>query len=121
MAVAIRLTRVGRRKSPYYRLVVADSRFPRDGRFIEILGHYQPLKQEIKLEIDQERALHWLDVGAQPSDTVRSLMRKKGIMKVWHERRVERKKARKAEQTVAEPAAAPQPAPEAQAQPPAVG
>jgi small subunit ribosomal protein S16 len=92
MAVAIRLTRVGRSKAPYYRMVVADSHFPRDGRFIEILGHYQPLQAETKLKINEERALHWLDVGAQPSDTARSLLRKLGIMKKWHDARAAQKK-----------------------------
>ena len=96
MAVAIRLTRVGRSKAPYYRLVVADSHFPRDGRFIEILGHYQPLRGDSQLKVNEERALHWLGVGAQPSDTARSLLRKLGVMQKWHEARVSRKKAQKA-------------------------
>ncbi len=87
MSVRIRLTRVGRKKSPAYRVVVADSRSRRDGRFIEILGHYQPVGAETKVKIDNERALHWLKVGAQPSDTVRSLMRKAGILKLFHEAR----------------------------------
>lgn len=95
MAVVIRLSRVGRKKSPFYRLVVADSRKKRDGRFIEIVGQYQPLG-EGGLEIKEDRALHWLDIGAKPSDTVRSLMRKKGIMKKWHDKREEKKKASKA-------------------------
>ena len=85
MALSIRLTRVGRRKSPHYRVVVAEARMPRDGRFVEIIGHYQPLRAEIKLEIKEDRALHWLHIGAQPSDTVRSLLRKKGVMQKWHE------------------------------------
>jgi small subunit ribosomal protein S16 len=106
MAVAIRLTRVGRSKAPYYRMVVAESSFPRDGRFIEILGHYQPLKKEPELEIDEARALHWLLIGAQPSDTVRSLLRKKGVMKKWHDAREEQKKARKASAPQAESAPA---------------
>ena len=96
MSVAIRLTRVGRRKSPHYRLVVTDRRFPRDGRFIEVIGYYQPLKAEMKLEVKEDRALYWLGVGAQPSDTVRSLLRKKGVMEKWHNRRVEARKALKA-------------------------
>jgi small subunit ribosomal protein S16 len=87
MSVRIRLTRVGRSKSPAYRVVVADSHSRRDGRFIEILGHYQPLAAETKVKIDSDRALHWLKVGAQPSDTVRSLMRKAGILKAFHEAR----------------------------------
>lgn len=86
MSVRIRLARVGRKKSPAYRVVVADSHMKRDGRFIEILGHYQPLGEE-KVSIDSDRALHWLKVGAQPSDTVKSLMRKSGILKQFHEAR----------------------------------
>lgn len=94
MSVAIRLTRMGRLNSPYYRLVVADARKPRDGRFIEVIGHYQPLRKETVLEVNEERALYWLNVGAQPSDTVRSLLRKKGIMAKWHQLRVDAKKSR---------------------------
>lgn len=92
MAVKIRLSRFGRKKAPYYRVVVADERAPRDGRFIENLGHYQPLKAEAKIEVNEERALYWLSEGAVPSDTVRSLLRQKGIMKKFHEMKVERKK-----------------------------
>ena len=87
MSVKIRLTRVGRGKSPAYRIVVADSHMKRDGRFIEILGHYQPINAETKVKINDQRALYWLGVGAQPSDTVRSLMRKAGILKQFHEAR----------------------------------
>ncbi len=87
MAVRIRLKRIGAHKAPFYRVVVSDSRSPRDGRFIEILGHYQPLSAETKVKIDSDRALYWLKVGAQPSDTVRSLMRKAGILKAFHEAR----------------------------------
>ena len=85
MAVRIRLRRVGRKKAPYYRIVVADSRSPRDGRFIEAIGRYAPRQQEGGLTVDTERALHWLDVGAQPSDTVRSLLRKAGVLRVRHD------------------------------------
>lgn len=85
--VRIRLTRVGRSKSPYYRVVVADSHKQRDGRFIEILGHYQPLGKETKVEVDAEKALKWLQVGAQPTDTVRSILRKAGVLKTFHENR----------------------------------
>ncbi len=85
--VRIRLTRVGRHKSPFYRVVVADSHKQRDGRFIEILGFYQPLAAETKFEIDSEKALKWLKVGAQPSDTAKSLLRKAGILKAFHEAR----------------------------------
>jgi len=87
MSVRIRLTRVGRKKSPAYRVVVADSHMKRDGRFIEILGHYQPLGQETKVQINDERALHWLMVGAQASDTARSVLRKAGVLKKFHEAR----------------------------------
>ena len=87
MSVKIRLTRVGRSKKPSYRVVVADSHMKRDGRFIEILGHYQPVDADTKVQIDSERALYWLKVGAQPSDTVKSLMRKAGILKQFHEAR----------------------------------
>jgi small subunit ribosomal protein S16 len=85
MAVKIRLARVGRRKSPAYRVVVADSHKARDGRFIEILGYYQPVGQETKVQVDADKALKWLKVGAQPSDTVRSIFRKQGILKAFHE------------------------------------
>ncbi|KPL12163.1 30S ribosomal protein S16 [candidate division BRC1 bacterium SM23_51] len=94
MAVKIRLARVGRRKAPYYRIVVADSRRARDGRFIEILGRYQPLQEEDnQLSVCEERALRWLGEGAIPSDTVRSIFRKLGIMRKFHEQRQSKKTA----------------------------
>ncbi len=93
MAVRIRLRRVGRKKAPVYRIVVADSKSPRDGRFIEIIGQYQPRLAEGGLNVNHERANHWLDVGAQPSDTVRSLLRRAGVLKAIHEARVARKRA----------------------------
>jgi len=79
MAVRIRLKRLGAKKRPYYRVVVADQRSPRDGRFIESIGKYHPLEDPSLIEIDEERALHWLRVGAQPSDTVKVLLTKSGI------------------------------------------
>lgn len=79
MAVRIRLSRYGRKKMPFYRLVVADSRSPRDGRFIELLGTYNPMTDPASVAIDEERALYWLSVGAQPSDTARGLLKKQGI------------------------------------------
>jgi small subunit ribosomal protein S16 len=79
MATRIRLRRLGAKKRPFYRVVVADQRSPRDGRFIENIGKYQPLDDPSLIEIDEERALHWLRVGAQPSDQVRNLMVKVGI------------------------------------------
>lgn len=91
--VKIRLTRVGRTHSAFYRIVVADSRRSRDGKFIEILGRYQPVMKDNQVEVNEERALYWLHQGAQPTDTVRGLLRQKGVMKIWHEQRVEKKKA----------------------------
>jgi small subunit ribosomal protein S16 len=85
--VRIRLRRVGRKKTPIYRIVVADVRSPRDGRFIETIGHYNPRQSEGGLQVDTARADYWLGVGAQPSDTVRSLLRKAGVLKLRHERR----------------------------------
>lgn len=79
MAVRIRLSRLGRKKAPFYRLVVADSRSPRDGRFIELIGTYNPMTDPAAVVIDEDRALYWLSVGAQPSDTARGLLKKQGI------------------------------------------
>ena len=79
MSTRIRLRRMGANKRPFYRVVVADQRSPRDGRFIENIGKYHPLEDPSLIEIDEERALHWLRVGAQPSDQVRNLMVKIGI------------------------------------------
>ena len=88
MAVRIRLRRGGRKKNPMYRIVVADSRSPRDGRFIETIGHYYPRQAEGGLAVEAARANYWLDNGAQPSDTVRSLLRRAGVLKARHEQRV---------------------------------
>lgn len=85
MAVKIRLKRLGAHKAPFYRVVVADSRSPRDGRFIEEIGTYNPLTNPATVSIDEEKALKWLGTGAQPSDTVRNLFSKAGIMKKAHE------------------------------------
>jgi len=87
MAVKIRLTRMGRKKAPYFRVVVADSRFPREGRFLEILGYYHPLKKEKsdQLSLNEEKAIEWMSQGARPSETVRSLFSRMGIMKKFHE------------------------------------
>ena len=74
--VKIRLKRVGAKKNPFYRVVVADSRYPRDGRFIEEIGTYDPLANPAKITVDGERAKYWLGVGAQPTDTVRALLKK---------------------------------------------
>ena len=85
MAVKIRLKRMGSKKAPFYRIVVADSRSPRDGRIIEKIGHYNPLTNPATLEVEEELALKWLSNGAQPSDTVRNLLSSKGIMKKFPE------------------------------------
>jgi small subunit ribosomal protein S16 len=79
MATRIRLRRMGSNKRPFYRVVVADQRAPRDGRFIEAIGKYHPLNDPSLIEIDEDRALHWLRVGAQPSNQVRTLMTRVGI------------------------------------------
>lgn len=80
MAVKIRLQRYGAKKRPYYRVVAADSRSPRDGRFIEVIGTYHPIEKEEVIKVDEEKALKWLNNGAQPTDTVRSLFSKLGII-----------------------------------------
>ncbi len=85
MAVKIRLRRMGAKRQPFYRLVVADSRSPRDGRFIEELGYYNPLTQDEKIEVDEDKALAWLQKGAQPTDTARRLLRKVGVMKKFQD------------------------------------
>ena len=78
--VKIRLRRMGAKKAPFYRIVVADSRFPLDGRFIEELGTYNPQKQPSEFKIDAEKAQQWIKDGAQPTDTVRALLKKAGVL-----------------------------------------
>jgi small subunit ribosomal protein S16 len=90
------LKRLGAKKRPFYRVVVADQRSPRDGRFIENIGRYQPLDDPSLIEIDEERALHWLRVGAQPSNTVRVLMTKVGIWDRFTSEKSEKKDAKSA-------------------------
>jgi small subunit ribosomal protein S16 len=80
MAVKIRLKRMGAKKTPFYRVVVADSRYPRDGRFIEEIGTYNPLTDPAQVNIDGEKASKWIKNGAQPTDTVKSLLKKAGII-----------------------------------------
>ena len=91
--VKIRLRRVGRKNAPFYRILIADSQSPRDGKFIEIIGQYAPRQSEGSLNVDEARANYWLDQGAQPTDTVRSLLRRAGVLKNRHEKRlgIERK------------------------------
>ena len=96
MAVRIRLRRTGRKKAPMYRIVVADSRSPRDGKFIEVVGQYAPRQGEGALNLQTERVNYWLDNGALPSDTVRSLLRKSGILKARHQARLASKLQSKA-------------------------
>ena len=78
--VKIRLRRLGAKKAPFYRIVVADSRFPRDGRFIEEIGTYNPLSDPAEIKIDSERAQQWIKNGAQPTDSVRALLKKTGVL-----------------------------------------
>ncbi len=123
MAVKIRLTRMGRKKRPFYRIVVADARFPRDGRYIENIGTYNPITEPPQVSVAEDRAIYWLDNGALPTQTVRSLLKKEGIlhkrfllkrgfdearldeeMKKWEVIQLERK--RKAESAKAESAKA---------------
>ena len=81
MAVKIRLRRMGAKKAPFYRIVVADSRYPRDGRSIEEVGYYDPTKEPSVIKIDEEKAKTWLANGAQPTDTVKALLKIQGIVK----------------------------------------
>ena len=80
MAVKMRLRRMGMKKAPFYRVIVADSRSPRDGRFIEEIGYYNPLTEPAEVKIDAEKAKAWLANGAQPTETVKSLLKKSGIV-----------------------------------------
>ena len=80
MAVKIRLRRMGAKKAPFYRIVVADSRYPRDGRFIEEIGYYDPTKNPADVKIDADKAKQWISNGAQPTDTVRDLLKKNGVL-----------------------------------------
>ena len=80
MAVKLRLRRMGAKKAPFYRVVVADSRFPRDGRFIEEIGYYDPTKEPAVVKIDAEKAQKWIANGAQPTDTVKALLKKNGAL-----------------------------------------
>ena len=82
MAVKIRLRRMGAKKAPFYRVVVADSRYPRDGRFIEEIGYYNPTTEPATVKIDAEAAKKWIGNGAQPTDTVRSILKNQGIIEM---------------------------------------
>ena len=89
--VRIRLRRSGRKNAPSFRIIVAESTSPRDGRFIEMIGQYYPRQGDKAVQLNADRANYWLDNGAQPSDTVRSLLRKAGVLKARHEARLARK------------------------------
>jgi small subunit ribosomal protein S16 len=83
MAVKLRLMRMGKKKQPVYRLVAADSRSPRDGRFIEILGTYEPREEPTRVVIDNEKVVRWLKTGAQPTETVAKLLKQSGAIELW--------------------------------------
>src|SRR5690625_2953309 len=87
MSVKIRFKRMGSKRNPFYRIVVADSRSPRDGRSIEQIGMYNPVSEPVEVKIDEDKALDWMTKGAQPSDTVRNLFSKQGIMKKFHDQK----------------------------------
>ncbi len=84
MVVRIRLTRMGSKKKPFYRMVAANSEAPRDGKFLEIIGTYNPLKEPAEIVVDREKLVKWIKRGAQPTSTVKSLLRNKGIWKEVH-------------------------------------
>ena len=88
MAVKMRLKRMGAKKAPFYRVVVADSRSPRDGKFIELIGTYNPLVTPAEISLNEELALDWLEKGAIPTDTVKNILSKVGIMKKFHEKKL---------------------------------
>ena len=92
MAVKIRLRRMGAKKRPFYRIVVADSRFPRDGRFIEEIGYYNPIENPAVVKVEKELAIKWLNNGATPTDTVRDILSKEGILKEFHESKMSKNK-----------------------------
>ena len=85
MSVKIRMRRMGSKRKPFYRIVVADSRMPRDGRFIEEVGYYNPLTNPDEVKLEEDKIFEWLEKGAQPSDTVRSLLSKAGFMTRYHD------------------------------------
>lgn len=92
MAVKMRLKRMGAKKRPFYRIVVADSRSPRDGRFIEEIGYYNPIESEAVIKVDRALAIKWLNNGALPTDTVRDILSKEGILKEFHEAKMSKNK-----------------------------
>lgn len=93
--VKLRLRRMGSNDQPFYRIVAVDSRVKQVGKYIESVGWYDPKPDPFKLNVDTERAIYWLSVGAQPTDTVRSLLRKAGVLQIWHERKLDEAKENK--------------------------
>lgn len=91
MAVKLRLKRIGAKKRPFYRIVAADSRSPRDGRFIELVGTYNPIASPAEIKINEEVAMKWLRTGAEPTDTVRNLLKEQGIIAKFHAERTSKK------------------------------
>jgi small subunit ribosomal protein S16 len=87
MAVKIRLMRLGAKHQPFYRLVVADSRGPRNGRYIEAIGYYNPTTEPSTIKVDEAKAVRWLDRGARPSDAARVLLQKSGVLEKWETRK----------------------------------
>lgn len=86
--VKLRLRRMGSNDAPFYRIVAVDSRRKRDGQYIECIGWYDPKPEPLKLTVDKDMAIKWLSVGAQPSETVRSLLRRAGVLQIWHEQKL---------------------------------
>jgi len=83
--VKLRLHRMGSKNNPFYRIVAVDSRKKRDGQYIESVGYYNPVPEVADIKVDTEKAIKWLSVGAKPSDTVRSIFKKTGVLEIWHE------------------------------------
>ena len=94
MAVKLRLKRMGAKKRPFYRIVAADSRSPRDGKFIELVGTYNPIMEPAEVKVNEEVALKWLNNGAIPTETVRDLLSKQGVMKKFHESKMTKKEGK---------------------------
>ena len=96
MAVKLRLKRMGAKQRPFYRLVAADSRSPRDGKFIETVGTYDPIKQPAVISLDEEKILKWLGLGAVPTETVRTILKKNGVLKKYKTKKNPKKVVKKA-------------------------
>jgi small subunit ribosomal protein S16 len=94
VAVTLRMKRMGSHKRPFYRVVAADSRYQRDGRFLEILGYYDPMKEPYTFVIDRDKVMSWLNNGARMSDTVESLLRKQGIVQAYNQERLKKNPAK---------------------------